>query len=184
MFLRRIRLPLVGKHLKTAYQAHTGYGRIDHLVHVAQLGSPVGVGKLAAIVILQLFTPGFSVGSFVNLFAEKNVHRSIGAHHGYFGSRISQIHISPDVLGTHYIISSAISFTGNHRNLRHRSFTIGIKQLGTVADDAAILLIYPGRNPGTSTSVSNGILNASQKRTKRAALTEALISSVPANANG
>ena len=63
MFLRRIRLPLVGKHLKTAYQAHTGYGRIDHLVHVAQLGSPVRVGKLAAIVILQLFTPGFGVAA-------------------------------------------------------------------------------------------------------------------------
>ena len=132
MFLRRFRLPLVGKHLKTAYQAHTGYGRIDHLVHVAQLGSPVRVGKLAAIMtILQLFTPDFGVGSFVNLFTEKNVHRSSGTHHGYFGSGISQIHISPDVLGTHYIISSAISFTGNHRDLRHRSFTIGIKQLGT-----------------------------------------------------
>lgn len=38
----------------------------------------------------------------------------------------------------------------------------------------------PGRKPGTSTSVTSGMLNASQKRTKRAAFTDALISRQPA----
>lgn len=38
----------------------------------------------------------------------------------------------------------------------------------------------PGRNPGTSTKVMMGILNASQKRTNRAPLTEALMSKQPA----
>src|SRR5947208_842105 len=38
----------------------------------------------------------------------------------------------------------------------------------------------PGRKPGTSTNVTSGMLKASQKRTKRAALTEALMSSAPA----
>ena len=38
----------------------------------------------------------------------------------------------------------------------------------------------PGKNPGTSTKVMIGILKASQKRTKRAALREALMSSTPA----
>ena len=37
----------------------------------------------------------------------------------------------------------------------------------------------PGRNPGTSTKVMMGILNASQKRTNRAPFTEALISKQP-----
>ena len=37
----------------------------------------------------------------------------------------------------------------------------------------------PGRNPGTSTKVMMGILNASQKRTNRAPLTEALMSKQP-----
>ena len=41
-------------------------------------------------------------------------------------------------------------------------------------------LHVPGRNPGTSTKVMIGILNASQKRTNRAPLTEALISKQPA----
>ena len=37
----------------------------------------------------------------------------------------------------------------------------------------------PGRNPGTSTKVIIGMLNESQKRTKRAPLTDALISKQP-----
>ena len=39
-------------------------------------------------------------------------------------------------------------------------------------DDAAVLLRVPGKKPGTSSKVINGILKASQKRTKRAPLME------------
>ena len=42
----------------------------------------------------------------------------------------------------------------------------------------------PGRNPGTSTRVMIGMLNASQKRTNRAAFSEAAMSRVPANCSG
>src|SRR5215510_11061038 len=42
----------------------------------------------------------------------------------------------------------------------------------------------PGRKPGTSSNVISGMLKASQKRTKRAPFTEALISSVPARQAG
>ena len=41
--------------------------------------------------------------------------------------------------------------------------------------------LVPGRKPGTSTNVSSGMLNASQVRTKRAALAEASMSSTPAS---
>jgi hypothetical protein len=37
----------------------------------------------------------------------------------------------------------------------------------------------PGRKPGTSTNVTKGMLKASQKRTKRAPLIEALMSKQP-----
>ena len=40
--------------------------------------------------------------------------------------------------------------------------------------------VVPGRKPGTSTSVTSGMLKASQKRTNRAALRLALMSSTPA----
>src|ERR1044072_1669366 len=42
----------------------------------------------------------------------------------------------------------------------------------------------PGRNPGTSTKVTSGTLNASHVRTKRAALTDASMSSAPASTAG
>ena len=42
----------------------------------------------------------------------------------------------------------------------------------------------PGRKPGTSSNVTSGMLKASQKRTKRAAFTDASMSSVPARCAG
>jgi hypothetical protein len=42
----------------------------------------------------------------------------------------------------------------------------------------------PGRKPGTSTKVTMGMLKASQKRTKRAPLTEESMSSTPASSEG
>ena len=53
-----------------------------------------------------------------------------------------------------------------------------------MADDAAVFLAVPGRKPGTSSKVTSGMLNASQNRTNRAALTEASMSSVPARCAG
>ncbi len=40
--------------------------------------------------------------------------------------------------------------------------------------------LVPGRKPGTSVNVTSGMLNASQKRTKRAAFSEDSMSSTPA----
>ncbi len=42
----------------------------------------------------------------------------------------------------------------------------------------------PGRNPGTSTSVSTGMSNASQNRTNRAALRDESMSRHPASTIG
>ena len=42
----------------------------------------------------------------------------------------------------------------------------------------------PGRNPGTSSKVTSGMLNASQNRTNRAPFTEASMSSTPARCAG
>jgi hypothetical protein len=44
--------------------------------------------------------------------------------------------------------------------------------------------VVPGRNPGTSTKVTIGMLKESQKRTKRAAFTEASMSRQPGQDRG
>ena len=53
-----------------------------------------------------------------------------------------------------------------------------------MADDPAPLLRGAGQEPGTSTKVTSGTLNASQVRTNRAAFTEASMSSTPASELG
>jgi hypothetical protein len=99
-----------------------------------------------------------------------------------------------------------------HQDAFHPSdLCVGVQQLRTVADDTVVLLIgslkeayvgrwkkrggqtllrgekfgmRTGRNPGTSTKVTIGKLNASQKRTKRAALMDELMSRHPASSCG
>jgi len=53
-----------------------------------------------------------------------------------------------------------------------------------VLDEAAVFLRGAGQEPGTSTKVTIGMLKASQKRTKRAALRLASLSSTPASTIG
>ncbi len=44
------------------------------------------------------------------------------------------------MLGGHDIVSTSISLARDDGDLGHRGFSIGIQQLGTVTDDAAVLL--------------------------------------------
>ena len=61
---------------------------------------------------------------------------------------------------------------------------VRVQQLRAVADDAAPLLLGARQEAGTSTNVTSGMLNASQVRTKRAALFDASMSSTPARTLG
>lgn len=141
MFLRRIRLPFVGKHLETSNQPQTGYRRINHFIHISQFRRPVRIGKLPAIIILKFFPFFFGVSGLIYILTEKNIHSSIRSHHSYFGSRKSKIDISADMLGAHHIISATVCFAGDNRNFRHCSLTISIKQFCPVTNNSAIFLI-------------------------------------------
>jgi hypothetical protein len=56
------------------------------------------------------------------------------------------------------------------------AFGVGVQELGPVLDDARRTPgLVPGMKPGTSTRVRMGMLKASQKRTKRAALRDAAL---------
>ena len=44
-------------------------------------------------------------------------------------------------LAGHYVISSSIRFPGDNRDFGYSGFSIGVKQLCTVPDDAAVLLL-------------------------------------------
>ena len=86
-------------------------------------------------------------------------------------------------------IQEGVNALAGYANIFQRNVTV---TLGTVASQYAkssfapwvmtppYSWVVPGRKPGTSTRVTIGMLNASQKRMKRAALRLALMSSTPA----
>jgi hypothetical protein len=88
------------------------------------------------------------------------------------------------VLRRHDVVGAAVGLARDDGELGHRRLGEGVEQLGAVLDDAADSCAVPGRNPGTSTKVTSGMLKQSQKRTKRAALTEASMSRQPARCAG
>src|SRR5208337_82109 len=106
------------------------------------------------------------------------------SHHRDLGRWPGVIHVGANVLGRHDAIRAAVSFARDDGHLGHGCFGEGEEQLRSVRDDAAELRCVPGRNPGTSSKVISGMLKQSQKRTKRAPLMLALMSSTPARNAG
>ena len=58
------------------------------------------------------------------------------------------------------------------------------RALRAVADDAAVLLLHPGRNPGTSTKVTQRDVEGVAEPDEPAALIEALMSMAPERTEG
>ena len=84
----------------------------------------------------------------------------------------------------HDAIGAAVGFAGDDGDFRDGGFGKGEQEFRAVAMMPPYSCCVPGRNPGTSSKVISGMLKASQKRTKRAPFTEALISSMPARNAG
>jgi hypothetical protein len=64
----------------------------------------------------------------------------------------------------------------DHGELRHRRFAVRVEQLRAVIDDAAVLLRRARQEARHVLERDNGMLNASQKRMKRAPLRDASMS--------
>ena len=125
------------------------------------------------------------IAGAIELALVEDVHRALRAHHRDLGRRPREVDVGADVLARHDAVRAAVGLARDHRDLRHRRLGERVEQLRAVPDDAAVLLhACPGRNPGTSSNVTSGMLNASQNRTKRAPLTDASMSSVPARCAG
>jgi len=65
-----------------------------------------------------------------------------------------------------------------------RSLSLFNKKTVKIKPCSAMYHDIPGKNPGTSTKVTMGMLKASQKRTNLAPFTEALMSRQPENNMG
>ena len=186
MFFAGVGVALVFEGAQGGDELGAGLRGLDDGVDVAALGGDVGIGEALAEIVdffaAQLFAVGF--GGAVDFALVDDIDRAFRAHHGDFRGGPGEIDVGADVLGGHDAIRAAIGFARDHRDFRDGGFGEGEEQLRAVLDDAANSCCVPGRKPGTSSNVMSGILNASQKRTKRAPFTEALMSSTPARNAG
>lgn len=85
---------------------------------------------------------------------------------------------------SHDDVGPAIGLACYQRDARHGGFGECIDELGSMTDDPAVLLLDSGTEPRRIDEGRRGILNASQKRTKRVPLTDDAISRVPARLDG
>ena len=162
-----------------------GVGRGDHVVDVAALGRDVGVGVALGVLVDQLGPPARRVGGLGQLAPVDDLDRALGAHHGQLGRRPGEGEVGADGLGVHDDVGAAVGLAGDDLDPRHRRLAVGVEQLGAVADDAAVLLVGAGHEArARRTKVSSGMLKASQVRTKRAAFSEASMSSTPGQHGG
>src|SRR6266702_1209739 len=184
MLLRWIGISKKIQHLQRRNQLGTGIARLDHFVDITASGGNIGIGKLFYILGDQFLAPFFWVPGSLDLILEENIYRALRAHHRDLRRGPGIVNITAHMLAIHHVICAAISLARNHRDLWHGRFAISIEQLGAVADNALCSWLKPGKKPGTSTNVIMGILKQSQKRTKRAPLSDELISTAPASAPG
>ena len=95
-----------------------------------------GVGKFLPVLFYLLST------LFWSGFAIEDIAGSFGSHHGNLSSGVCEVHVCPDALGVHHDISTSVGFTGDERDFRHRRLGKGIDNLGSVPDDAVVLLLH------------------------------------------
>ena len=135
MLLGWIGLVLVAAAFEALDERLAGVGGRNDVVDEAQLGCAIGVVELFLILLDAL---GLLFGS---LLAIKDRHGALGTHHGDFGALVSQIDISSELLAVHHDVGTSVCLAGNQGDLRHSGFGKGVEKLGTMTNDAAMLLV-------------------------------------------
>ena len=88
------------------------------------------------------------------------------------------------MLGCHNIVRTAVSFAGNHGNLWNRRFRKSVKQLSTVLDNTAVLLVESWQKSRDINKRKNWDVEAVAKADKARGFTDALMSKQPASTMG
>ncbi len=185
MLLGRHRLPLALQEAEPRGQPSARLGWQDHLVEVAVLGCHVGVREALLVLRYQPRAFGVGVGRLPRCGLGRRCSpppRRPSPRSRRSATRSSDPPRMCLLLMTSYAPPYAL-----------RVMTVNF---GTVASQYAYSSLAPcrmmprcswstpGRKPGTSTRVTSGMLKQSQKRTKRAALSDASMSSTPASTSG
>src|SRR5437016_2074998 len=121
---------------------------LDDLVDVATSSSDVGIGKLLNVLRDQFFSSLFGIRCSLDLILKKDVDGTFGTHHGDLGCGPGVVDVATHMLATHHVVGTTIGFTCNHGDLGNSCFAVSEEQLGTVTDDAAVLLTHTWQEAG------------------------------------
>src|SRR5213592_4992792 len=175
MLLRRIPVSLGGEGREGLDQTGARIPRIYDVVQVAACRREIWMRELLAVFRFPLLR---------RVVLVQDLHRAFRPHDGDLRRRPSHVVVPPHVLRVHDVVGAAVRLARDHRELGHGGFAIGEQQLGPCLMMPPCSWATPGRNPGTSSKVTRGMLKASQNRMNRAPFRDALMSSTPASTAG
>ena len=123
--------------------------RIDDVVDVAALGRLVRVEE-PLVVLEHRARPGARSGSAATSISRRKMMFTAarGAHHRDLGRRPRVRDVGADRLRVHDDVRAAVALARDDLHARHRRLAVRVEQLGAVADDAAVLLVGAGKEPG------------------------------------
>jgi hypothetical protein len=120
----------------------------------------------------------------IDLAPVQHVNRALSAHDGQLYSRPDEQLVGTQLPRAHRLLGAAVPLAEVQRDLGNRRLRVGEEHLCAVTNDPVLSCATPGMKPGTSTRVTIGMLNASQKRMKREPLSDASTSIAPASQPG
>ncbi len=185
MFFLGVGVALVFEGAERGDDFLAGGGGLDDGVDVALVGGDERIGEAFAEFGDFFLAQGFALGfwNFFKLTFVNDVDGAFRSHDCNFRGGPGEVGVGADVLAGHDAIGAAVGFAGDDGDFRDGGLGKGEEEFCAVADDAAEFLLRAGQKAG-NVFEGNGMLKASQKRTKRAPFVEALISRTPARKAG
>mmetsp|Transcript_4629 Transcript_4629/g.8300 ORF Transcript_4629/g.8300 Transcript_4629/m.8300 type:complete len:295 (-) Transcript_4629:896-1780(-) len=138
VLLRWVRQLLGRKQVEVLVESLAGQARVDDVFDESALGGDERVRELVVV----LFCPLLHV-----LSAEDDLDSTLGAHHCDLSRRPRIVHVSPEVMRAHDIVSATVRLASDDRELWRGGLRVCKQQLGAMSDDAPVLLRGAGKEP-------------------------------------
>lgn len=132
MLSRDVRKILGSKDTEIITEQFSSVLRVNDIVNETTLGANQRIRKSLRVLDRMLLRV---------LAAVNDLDSTLGSHDGDFCSSPCVIDISTQVLAGHDIVSTTVRLACNYSHLWDIRLSIRKKQLGTIADDAAMFLI-------------------------------------------
>ena len=140
MLLRGQGLALVFEHFEGVDDLGPRIGRVYHVVYEATTGGDVGIHEEAFVLLNELRPLGLRLVVLADLVAVDDVDRTLGAHHGDLPGGPGVVDVSLQVLAAHGDVRPAVCLADEDADLWHGGLRIGVEELRSVLDYAAVLL--------------------------------------------